>query len=100
MYEQVLRGEEMATLTIRLNDDLKAEASKVAEYYGLDLGSVTRAFYTQMVREHSIPLNFQSYEPNEESLRAIAEADDAIASGDYELYDDAASLLAAAGECA
>ncbi len=87
----------MATITVRLSDELKSDASEVAEYYGLDLGSVTRAFYTQMVRERSIPLNLRSYEPNDESLRAIAETDAAIESGDYELYDDAASLLAAAG---
>lgn len=87
----------MATLTLRLSDDLKSQASDVAEYYGFDLGSVTRAFYSQMVREHSIPLNLGSYEPNAESLRAIAETDAAISSDDYPLYDDAASLLAAAG---
>lgn len=86
----------MATLTVRLSDDLKSKASDVAEYYGFDLGSVTRAFYSQMVREHAIPLNLNSYEPNDESLRAIEETDAAIASGDYPLYNDAASLLAAA----
>ena len=90
-------GENMATLTLRLSDDLKAGASKVAEYYGFDLGAVTRAFYSQMVREHSIHLNLCSYEPNDESLRAIAETDAAMASGGYELYEDAASLLADAG---
>lgn len=88
----------MATLTLRLSDDLKSSAAEVAEYYGLDLGSVTRAFYSQMVRERSIPLNLSSFEPNEESLRAIAETDAAIASGGCELYDDGKSLLAAAGE--
>ncbi len=87
----------MATLTVRLSDELKSDATEVAEYYGFDLGSVTRAFYTQMVREHSIPLDLRSYEPNDESLRAIAETDAAIESGNYELYDDAVSLLAAAG---
>lgn len=87
----------MGTLTLRLDDNMKAGASEVAEYYGLDLGSVTRAFYSQMIREHAIPLNLRSYEPNDDSRRAIAETDAAIASGDYELYDDAASLLAAAG---
>lgn len=86
-----------ASLTIRIDESLKREASLVAEYYGFDLSSVTLAFYKQMVRERSIPLNLGSYEPNEESLRAIAETDSAIASGSYELYDDAASLLAAAG---
>lgn len=87
----------MATLTLRLTDNLKTDASKVAEYYGFDLGSVTRAFYAQMVREHSIPLNLRSYEPNNESLRAIEETDTAIESGSYERYDDAQSMLAAAG---
>ena len=86
----------MATLTLRLSDDLKSQASEVAEYYGFDLGAVTRAFYSQMVREHAIPLNLRAYEPNEESIRAIAETDTAIASGDYDLYDDASSLLDAA----
>lgn len=88
----------MGTFTLRLSDDLKADASEVAEYYGFDLGSVTRDFYARMIREHSIPLNLRSYEPNEDSLRAIAETDAAIASGGYELYDDAESLLAAAGK--
>ena len=87
----------MATFTIRLIDDLKKDATEVAEYYGFDLGSVTRAFYSQMVRECAIPLNLRSHEPNDESPRAIAKTDAAIASGSYELYDDAASLLAAAG---
>lgn len=86
----------MATLTLRLKDDLKAEASAVAEYYGFDLSSVTRAFYTQMVREHAIPLDLRSNEPNEESLRAIRETNEMIASGDYATYADAASLLDAA----
>ena len=86
----------MGTFTLRLSDDLKADASEVVEYYGFDLRSVTRAFYAQMICEHSIPLNLRSYEPNEDSLRAIAETDAAIASGGYEFYDGAASLLAAA----
>ena len=41
-----------ATLTIRIDEDLKREASEVADYYGLDLSSVTRAFYKQMVNTH------------------------------------------------
>ena len=86
----------MATITLRLNDESKESASEIAENYGFDLGSVTRALYTQMSRERSIPLDLRSYEPNTESLRAITETDAAIASGKYELYDDAASLLAAA----
>lgn len=51
------------TFTLRLDGDLKVAASAVAEYYGLDLPSVTRAFFTQMVREHAIPLNLAAGDP-------------------------------------
>lgn len=87
----------MATISVRLSDELKSDATAVAEYYGFDLGSLTCAFYTQMVRERAIPLRLGPCEPNDESLRAVAETDATIASGGYDTYDDAASLLAAAG---
>lgn len=43
----------MATITVRLSDELESDATEVAEYYGFDLGSLTRAFYTQMVHGQS-----------------------------------------------
>ena len=64
-----------STLTIRVDDDLKREAAEVADYYGLDLSSVTRAFFKQMVNTHRIPLTFAPEEPNAESLEAIREGD-------------------------
>ena len=33
----------------------KEQAANIAEDFGLDLSSVTRAFYRQIVREHGIP---------------------------------------------
>lgn len=70
-----------STLTIRLDDELKSGAAEVAAYYGLDLSSVTRAFYKQMVNTRRIPLTFAPEEPNVESLEAIAEGDAFLASG-------------------
>ncbi len=61
-----------ATMTIRCDSQIKAEAAEVAKYYGFDLTSVTRAFWTYLARTRSIPLTF-SEEPNEESLQAIKE---------------------------
>ena len=71
----------MASVTypIRVDDALKGEAARVADYYGFDLASVTRAFWKQMVRTGSIPLTLRSEEPNEESLEAIRETDEIIA---------------------
>ena len=71
------------TFTLRLDGDLKNRATAVAEYYGLDLPSVTRAFYTQMVREHSIPLNFAASDPflSQENLEYLTQKNKAFQSG-------------------
>ena len=85
-----------STLTIRLDDALKKDASSVANYYGLDLSSVTRAFYTQMVNTGCIPLTFVREEPDEESRAAIQEGDEFLASGKAGRFTDGKSLIEAA----
>lgn len=70
-----------SSLTIWLDADLKRGAAGVADYYGLDLSSVTHAFYKQMVNTRRILLTFAPEEPNEESLAAIAEGSAFLASG-------------------
>ncbi len=85
-----------STLTIRVDDELKRGASEVAEYYGLDLSSVTRAFYKQMVNTRRIPLTFAPEEPNAESLEAIREGDEFLKSGQDGRYNSGAELIAAA----
>ena len=87
-----------STLTIRVDEELKRGASEVANYYGLDLSSVTRAFYKQMVNTRRIPLTFSPEEPNEESFEAIAEGDAFLASGRQGRFDNGAELIAAAME--
>ena len=85
-----------STLTIRLDEDLKREAAEVADYYGLDLSSVTRAFYKQMFNTRRIPLTFAPVEPNAESSTAIAEGDAFLASGRPGRFIDGRSLIEAA----
>lgn len=79
-----------SSVTIRVDSEVKEDAAKVAEYFGFDLSSVTRAFYKQMIREHRIPLNLSDPEPNKESLESIREADAIIAAGGsgYESVDE------------
>lgn len=85
-----------STLTIRVDDNLKRGASEVAEYYGLDLSSVTRAFYKQMINTKRIPLTFAPEEPNAESLDAIHEGDEFLSSGKRGRFSSGADLIAAA----
>jgi DNA-damage-inducible protein J len=87
-----------STLTIRLDDSLKRDASNVASYYGLDLSSVTRAFYKQMVNTSSIPLTFTRDEPNAESVDAIREGDAFLSSGKNGRFTDGISLIESAME--
>lgn len=71
----------MTSVTVRVDEETKKEASRIVEDFGFDLSSVTRAFYRQIVRENRIPLNLSYDEPNAESLASIAEAKAIIDSG-------------------
>lgn len=68
-----------STLTIRLDSNLKDEASRVIEQYGLDISTVMRAFLAQIVSANAIPLSFDYEQPNEESLVALCETKEMIA---------------------
>ncbi|WP_130811336.1 type II toxin-antitoxin system RelB/DinJ family antitoxin [Olsenella sp. Marseille-P4559] len=85
-----------SSVTIRVDSDVKEGASRVAEHFGFDLSSVTRAFYLQMIRENRIPLTLSDPEPNDESLAAIKETDEMIRSGKGESFSSGHDLIQAA----
>lgn len=88
----------MTSYAIRVDEDLKEGAANVARSFGLDLASVTRAFWTYMVRTGSIPITFDGEQPNEESLEAIRETEEIFAAhkrGEIKGYNSAAELFAA-----
>lgn len=87
-----------STVTIRIDSKDKREASEIAEFFGFDLSSVTRAFYKQMIRERRIPLNLSMPEPNEDSLKAIQEADEFFASGAPARFKTADEMIASLEE--
>lgn len=84
------------TYAIRVDETVKNEASEVARFYGLDLASVTRALWAQIARTRRIPLEFADEEPNDESLEAIRQTQEMIASGTGKRYKTARELLDAA----
>ena len=52
----------------------KEQAANIAEDFGLDLSSVTRTFYRQIVREHGIPLNLFYPDAPQKIVEALDEA--------------------------
>ena len=85
-----------SSVTIRVDEATKSAASAIAEDFGFDLSSVTRAFYRQMVREHRIPLNLEYPRPNHESQDSIRDAEAIIAEG-RKGYASADELFTAMG---
>lgn len=85
-----------STLTIRLDSNLKDEASRIIEQYGLDISMVMCAFLMQIVNTNAIPLSFDYEQPNEESLIAVRETKEMIANGSGESYDNGRGLIQAA----
>lgn len=82
---------------IRANKDVIAQASQVAESYGLTLAAATRAFWTQMARTGSIPLSFEAERPNEESREAIRETQEIIRNGRTHNFKTADEMFANLG---
>ena len=66
---------ELSSVTVRVDEKTKEEAARIAEDFGFDLSSVTRAFYRQMARERRIPLNLSYPQPNRASHDSIEEAE-------------------------
>ena len=71
----------MTSVTIRVDDETKAEAIEIVEDFGFDLSSVTRAFYRQIVRERRIPLSLSYNVPNDETIAALREGAEILATG-------------------
>ena len=87
-----------SNLTIRIDSDLKEDTAKIVEHYGLDLSSVVRVFFTQIVNTGTIPLSFDYDQPNEESIRAIRETESMIKTGSGDTFTTGHDLLKAALE--
>ena len=68
-----------ASVTIRVDESTKRAVNAIAEDFGFDISSITRAFYKQIEREQRIPLSLEYPRPNSESLESIREAEKIIA---------------------
>lgn len=58
-------------LTLRMDRELKAQASELFEALGLDLSTATGIFYRQALRCHGLPFEVKIDEPNETTYKAM-----------------------------
>lgn len=86
----------MAQLTVKLADSDKQQVGEIVDNLGLDIPTVTRAFYKQIIRERRVPLDL-SLEPELPALtkKGLAEAERMTFTGEGESYDNAADMFEA-----
>ena len=62
-------------LTLRMEPDLKEQASKLFKALGMDLSTATGIFYRQALRCHGLPFEVKLDEPNETTYAAMEAAE-------------------------
>ena len=75
--------------SVRLDENLKNQAFSVIEEYGLTPAQVIKLIFRQIAETRAIPvsLRYKSDEPNEETQRAMREADEDFAAGRLKVYN-------------
>lgn len=66
------------TMNIRVDSEIKDTAKKIFAELGLDLTTAVNIFLRQAIRENGIPFDLTLDAPNEETKRAIREAERGI----------------------
>lgn len=80
-------------MTLRIEPELKAQATVLFKALGMDLSTATGIFYRQALRCHGLPFEVKLEEPNAVTYAAMeaAENDDGL----YGPFDSVAELMEA-----
>lgn len=78
-------------LSVRLDEDLRVEATQILASYGLSPTQAIKLFFNQVVTTHKVPLSFDyqatEKQPTAKLLNAIAELENSETTT-YESLDD------------
>lgn len=81
----------MATINIRVDDELKTQSENIFSELGLGMTGAITIFLKTVVRTNSIPFSLEI--PNKKTLKAFKEADQIISGEvDAKSYSSAAEL--------
>ena len=75
----------MAQINVKIDDDLKNDAQKILESYGVDVTTSIRMYFKAIVRTNGIPLELK---PKTELEEANYEADNHIYHRSYDSFED------------
>ncbi|MBF0784661.1 type II toxin-antitoxin system RelB/DinJ family antitoxin [Muribacter muris] len=64
-----------ASFSFRLTESLKTEAFGIIEQYGFTPSQVFNLFLTEIAKTKTVPVNLDYLQPNEKTLRAMAEVE-------------------------
>lgn len=78
-----------ATVTIRMDADLKKEAESICEDMGLTMSSAITLFTKRLVRDRAIPFRVTASDPwyNENNMRHLKAAAARMDAGKYVVHD-------------
>ena len=80
------------TLTIRMDDALKAEAEDFFDEIGMNLSTAVTCFFKKCLSAREIPFKLTAQSKHDRLLAALREADEVIADPNAEYCDDPAKL--------
>ncbi|MDO5330674.1 MAG: type II toxin-antitoxin system RelB/DinJ family antitoxin [Bacillota bacterium] len=80
-------------MTIRIEPELKEQASELFKSLGMDLSTATNIFYRQCLRTHGIPFEIKLDEPNEKTYAALEASENCEVSGPFESVDELMEVL-------
>ena len=82
------------TVSLRLPEDLKTQATDVFNEYGLDWSSAMRMILTQVVSENAIPVNLSRYSDISPTMKSnIEKSLQEYKIGDYKTADSVDELF-------
>ncbi len=89
----------MANLTVRIDENLKADAEKVLQCLGLTASEAVRLFFAQIRNTRSIPFELKIGDVPSEKLESIlVEAEKEYKTGKLEHYNSVDDFIAAMNE--
>ena len=86
----------MAALNVRINDDLKKQASELFADLGMDMSTAINMFLRKAVQCDGIPFDVKRETPNAETIAALEEGKEILKHPEkYPSFNSASELFAA-----